>query len=102
MVKVPEGEFLMGNLETEGQPLPHTVFVSTFLIDRTPVSFGQYRRFRQASCWPLPPDEPYWGILDDHPAVVVTREESRAYCWLCVVRLPTESERDEGAQGSGR
>ncbi|PYQ32578.1 MAG: hypothetical protein DMF55_12985 [Acidobacteria bacterium] len=99
MVKIPEGEFHMGNLETEGHPQPHTVYVSTFLMDKTPVSFGQYKRFLEASGWPLPPDDPYWGILDDHPAVFVTREESRAYCEWVGGRLPTEAEREKAARG---
>jgi len=82
-VKVPQGEFHMGNLETEGHPLPHTVCVSAFLIDKTPVTWGQYDKFLEASGWPLPPDEPYWGMHDDQPAVFVTWEESRAYCeWV--------------------
>ncbi len=33
MVQIPEGEFLMGNPKTEGTPLPHTVYVSSFLMD---------------------------------------------------------------------
>ena len=35
VVKVPAGEFLMGNKETERTPLEHRVVVSDFLIDKT-------------------------------------------------------------------
>jgi len=100
MVKIPEGEFHMGNLETEGHPQPHVVSASTFLMDRTPVTWGQYESFLEASGWPLPPDEPYWGIYDDQPAVFVTWEESRAYCEWVGARLPTEAEREKAARGT--
>jgi formylglycine-generating enzyme required for sulfatase activity len=100
MVKIPEGEFHMGNLETEGHPQPHTVYVSTFLMDKTPVTWGQYEKFLEATGWPLPPDEPYWGIHDDQPAVFVTWEESRAYCEWVGGRLPTEAEREKAARGT--
>jgi len=100
MVRIPEGEFLMGNLETEGRPHPHTVYVSTFLMDKTSVTWGQYEKFLEATGWPLPPDEPYWGILDDHPAVFVTWEESRAYCEWVGGRLPNEAEREKAARGT--
>ena len=55
MVEIPEGEFLMGNLETEGAPLPHTVFVSRFLIDKLPLTVGLYRRFAEATGRPAAP-----------------------------------------------
>src|SRR4029079_7311694 len=70
MVRIPEGEFLMGNLETEGKPLPHTVYVSSFLMDVLPLTLGRYRRFAAATGRPLPPD-PYWGAHDDFPVAFV-------------------------------
>jgi formylglycine-generating enzyme required for sulfatase activity len=100
MVKIPEGEFHMGNLDTEGRPLPHTVYVSTFLFDKMPVTWGQYEKFLEATGWPLPPHEPYWGIHHDQPAVFVTWEESRAYCEWVGGRLPTEAEREKAARGT--
>ena len=100
MVKVPEGEFLMGNLETENRPLPHTVWVLTFLFDQNTVTWRQFNRFLEATGWPLPPDEPYWGMPEDHPAVFVTWEESRAYCEWVGGRLPREAEREKAARGT--
>jgi formylglycine-generating enzyme required for sulfatase activity len=99
MVKVPEGEFLMGNLDTEGRPLPHTVYVSAFLMDKTPVTWGQFRKFCEETGWPWPP-EPYWGFHDDHPAAYVTWEEGRTYCEWAGGRLPTEAEREKAARGT--
>jgi formylglycine-generating enzyme required for sulfatase activity len=99
MVRVPEGEFVMGNLETEGKPLPHLVSVSSFLIDKLPVTWRRFKLFAAATGWPLPPI-PYWGIHDDHPVVFVRWDEGRAYCEWAGGRLPTEAEREKAARGT--
>lgn len=100
VVRIPAGEFLMGNKNTERQPLEHRVSVSEFLMDKTAVTWGQYSRFAQATETPLPPHEPYWGIRPDHPAVFVTWEEGQAYCEWVGGRLPTEAEREKAARGT--
>ncbi len=100
VVKIPAGEFLMGNKDAERTPLEHRVYVSDFLMDKTAVTWGQLKRFLAATGVPLPPDEPYWGIHDDHPAVYVTWEEARAYCEWAGGRLPTEAEREKAARGT--
>ena len=100
VVTIPAGEFQMGNAETEASPLEHRVYVSEFLMDKTGVSWGQYRKFAEATGIPLPPHEPYWGMHDDHPAVYVTWEESAAYCQWAGGRLPTEAEREKAARGT--
>jgi formylglycine-generating enzyme required for sulfatase activity len=99
MVRVPEGEFLMGNLETEGKPQPHQVSVSAFLMDKLPVTWGQFKRFSAATGTPLPP-APYWGIHDDHPVSFVRWDEARAYCEWAGARLPSEAEREKAARGT--
>jgi formylglycine-generating enzyme required for sulfatase activity len=100
VVKIPAGEFLMGNRETERTPFEHRVYVSEFLIDRTGVTWGQFKQFAEASGIPLPPHEPYWGIHDDHPMVYVTWDEANAYCSWAGARLPTEAEREKAARGT--
>ena len=100
VVRIPQGEFLMGNKNTERTPLEHQVYVSEFLMDKTGVSWGQYKQFAAATGLPLPPHKPYWGILDDHPAIYVTWEEAKTYCEWTGARLPTEAEREKAARGT--
>jgi formylglycine-generating enzyme required for sulfatase activity len=100
VVRIPQGEFLMGNKNTERTPLEHQVYVSEFLMDKTGVSWGQYKQFAAATGISLPPHKPYWGILDDHPAIYVTWEEAKTYCEWAGGRLPTEAEREKAARGT--
>jgi formylglycine-generating enzyme required for sulfatase activity len=100
VVKIPAGEFLMGNREAEMQTLERKVYVSEFLMDKTPVTWSQFKKFAGATGASLPPNPPYWGIHDDHPAVFVTWEEGRAYCQWAGGRLPTEAEREKAARGT--
>ena len=99
MVQIPEGEFRMGNLETEGAPFPHDVFVSTFLMDKLPVTVGRFKCFADATGRPLPPD-PYWGVHDDFPVAFVRWDEAKAYCEWVGGRLPTEAEREKATRGT--
>ena len=99
-VKIPAGEFLMGNRQTEREPLEHNVYVSEFLMDKTAVTWGQFKKFARATGASLPPNPPYWGIHDDHPAVFVTWEEAKAHCEWAGARLPTEAEREKAARGT--
>jgi len=100
MVRIPAGEFLMGNRDSERNPFEHQVHVSEFLMDQTPVTWGQFKRFAGATGASLPPNPPYWGIHDDHPAVFVTWEEAKAYCEWVGGWLPTEAEREKAARGT--
>ncbi len=101
VVKIPAGEFVMGNPKTERQPLEHQVYVSEFLMDKTAVTWGQYKKHAGATGIPLPP-EPFWGMHDDHPVVFVSWEEGRAYCEWAGGRLPTEAEREKAARGTDK
>ncbi|MHC4859863.1 MAG: formylglycine-generating enzyme family protein [Planctomycetota bacterium] len=100
VVEGPAGEFLMGNAATERNPLEHRVYVSDFLMDKTGVTWGQFKKLAEAMRIPLPEHEPYWGIHDDHPVVYVSWEDAAAYCEWVGGRLPTEAEREKAARGA--
>jgi sulfatase modifying factor 1 len=100
VVMIPSGEFLMGNQNAERSPREHRVWVSDFLMDKTGVTWGQYKQFVEETGIPLPPNDPFWGIHDDHPAVYVTWQDANAYCTWAGGRLPTEAEREKGARGT--
>jgi formylglycine-generating enzyme required for sulfatase activity len=100
VVKIPAGEFSMGNEATERSPLEHRVYVSEFLMDKTGVTWGQYKQYAEATGIALPLHHPYWGLHDDHPAVYVTWEDGKAYCEWAGARLPTEAEREKAARGT--
>ena len=101
VVNIPAGEFVMGNPKTERQPLEHQVYVSEFLMDKTAVTWRQYKKFTGVTGTPLPP-EPFWGTHEDHPVVFVTWEDGRAYCEWAGGRLPTEAEREKAARGTDK
>jgi formylglycine-generating enzyme required for sulfatase activity len=102
VVKIPAGEFLMGNPNTERTPLEHVVYLSEFLMDKLPVTWARFKQFAASTGLPLPPHEPYWGIHEDHPAVFVTWEEAKTYCEWAGGRLPTEAEREKAARGTDK
>jgi len=99
MIQIPAGEYLMGNLQVEGAPLPHTVYVSSFLMDKLPLTVGRFKRFAAATGRPLPPD-PYWGVHDDFPVAFIRWDEAKAYCEWVGGRLPTEAEREKATRGT--
>jgi formylglycine-generating enzyme required for sulfatase activity len=99
MIEIPEGEFLMGNLQTEGAPLPHTVHLSSYLMDKLPLTVGRFKLFAMATGRPLPPD-PYWGVHEDSPIAFVRWDEAKAYCEWAGGRLPTEAEREKATRGT--
>jgi formylglycine-generating enzyme required for sulfatase activity len=104
VVKVPTGEFLMGGAigELGGEPAErpqHRVFVTEFLMDKTEVTWRQFREFAAATGTKLPP-APIWGTPGDYAVGNVIYEEAKAYCTWVGGRLPTEAEWEKAARGT--
>jgi formylglycine-generating enzyme required for sulfatase activity len=99
---VPAGEFIRGSPEGEGEPHERPqrrIAVSEYLIDKTEVTWRQYRRYVEATGKPLLP-EPIWGYLEDYPASNVLWDEAASYCEWAGGRLPTEAEWEKAARGA--
>jgi formylglycine-generating enzyme required for sulfatase activity len=103
MVWVAPTTFEMGAVRGDGsgfgdeQPRHPVTLSRGFWIGATEVTFGQYRRFAEATGAPMPA-VPNWAD-DTHPVVEVSWEQAAAYCRWAGGRLPSEAEWEGAARG---
>jgi len=102
LVAVPEGEFLMGNGDSNNPE--HMVFVSSFWIYSTEVTNQQYLLCESLGECTSPDldDNPAYGEKQNanNPVVGVTYEQAATYCGFINGRLPTEAEWEKSARDS--
>ncbi len=101
-VMIPAGEFLMGSKEDEGEPSErpqHVVHLPVFFIDKTEVTWRQFRKYADATGAGIPLT-PIWGTPDDYPASFILWKEAKGYCAWIGGRLPTEAEWEKAARGT--
>lgn len=92
MVKIPAGQFIIGDSVDE-YALPKTnKQLDTFFIDKFEVTNKEFSV--------LFPEFSYWKDSGAHPATGINWNQANSYCKQVGKRLPTEEEWEKSARGS--
>ena len=97
-VWVPPGEFMMGSNDgrDDEQPVHLVRIMRGFWLGKHEVTNAQYRAFCDATGREFPSASDQG---DNHPVVMVSWDEAKAYCDHYGLRLPTEAEWEYAARG---
>lgn len=106
-VKIPAGEFQMGDNFSAGPSYSHpvhAVYLDEYYISKFEVTFAQYEKFCQDRGWNIPDDE--GDGKGNRPVIHVNSHAARAFCrWLSQktgknIHLPTEAQWEKAARGT--
>ncbi len=104
MIKIPEGEFLMGANDGPRNERPeHAVYLDSYYIDQFEVTMERYQFFLDETYHDLPPLWDDGAALEeakDRPAVGMAWASAKTYCEWAGKRLPTEAEWEKAARGT--
>jgi formylglycine-generating enzyme required for sulfatase activity len=98
MIRVPAGEFLMGDDGVLNNPR-RIVTLSGYYIYRNLVTVHQYEQFCSVTGSEMPAAPP-WGWWPDHPMVNVSWFDVLAYAVWAGMSLPTDAQWERAARGT--